>query len=88
VFDGSGNVCEVIFVYDDSDGASNDCVNVTQSKAGATIAVTIPFNVFIGAGDEVSVVAEGVTNSSGTGGTFKLSTSSDPKPVKIKYTLR
>jgi trimeric autotransporter adhesin len=86
VFDGSGSVCSVIYVYDDTNGSGNDCVDVTQSHSGATITVTL--SIEIGIGDEVSVVAEGVTNASSAGGTLKLSTSSDPTATKLKYALR
>jgi hypothetical protein len=45
-------------------------------------------NIRVGSGDQVSVVANGVANSTSATGTLSLSTSSDTKAVKLSYTLR
>jgi len=86
LFDGSGSVCGVIVVLDDTNGTSNDCVTVTQSNSGATITVTVPIEV--APGDSVSVVADGVTNASTATDSLSLSTSSDTKVKALAYTLR
>ena len=51
--------------------------------------LTISPDISVTAGDEVTIILEGVTND-GTVGTSELhvSTSSDPKASKVKYTLR
>jgi hypothetical protein len=86
VFDGSGYMCNVVYVYDLTNNSSSNCVTVTSSKAGAKISFPVP--VRVGSGDQVRVVADGVTNSSNATGTLSLSTSSDTKAVKLSYTLR
>jgi hypothetical protein len=48
--------------------------------------VTVP--VHVAPGDEVTIVADGVTNTSSTAGTLKVTTTSDPKADTITYTLR
>jgi hypothetical protein len=51
--------------------------------------LTISPDISVTAEDEVTVILEGVTND-GTVGKSELpvSTSSDPKAAKVKYTLR
>ena len=92
VFDaGSGGaVCGtvgIVYTYDDANGASTNCATLTLSNSGAML--TISPDISVTAGDEVTIILEGVTND-GMVGTSELhvSTSSDPKASKVKYTLR
>ena len=83
VGDGS-STCSVYYVYDDTTGASSSCETPTASGSS----VTIQIETRVGAGDEVTLVADGVTNDSSTGAqNLELSTSSDPTAVSLSYTL-
>jgi hypothetical protein len=78
--------CSPYTVTDLTTGASSSCLgNATVTNGGATVAIP---TINIGAGDQVSVQATGVTNGSGAGAqTLNVSTSSDPVAVGTPYSL-
>jgi hypothetical protein len=92
VFDagGGGGECNIVYSYDHTTGADNNCANLTVSNGGATLTIGIDINV--GIGDSVTINVEGVTNATPatlpTTEKLKISTSSDPKAAKGKYVLR
>jgi hypothetical protein len=81
-----GYVCGYFNFYDDTTGQNAGCVTVTPSQANKTVTITVP--VPVNAGDEVTIVAEGVKNASTASDSLTLSTTSDKKAVKVAYTLR
>jgi hypothetical protein len=81
-----GYVCGYFNFYDDTTGQNAGCLTVTPSQANKTVTITVP--VPVNAGDEVTIVAEGVKNASTATDSLALSTTSDKKAVKVAYTLR
>jgi hypothetical protein len=88
VFEAGGYQCDVVYTYDHSSGVNTNCATLTSSNGGATL--TISMNISAASGDAMTVIADGVTNDAVATTTQKLhvSTSSDPKAGKAKYTLR
>jgi hypothetical protein len=77
-----GRGCSVVDWTDDTDG-SGGCAD--YSATGTTATIT---NMLTNPGDVITLTFAGVTNPAGTGSkTVTLSTTADPKPVNLSYTL-
>jgi hypothetical protein len=77
--------CSFYTVTDTTDGLDSNCLTATVSNAGNTVTITTGNNVR--AGDQVTVVANGVENPTAAGaGSITVSTTSDPVGVSMPFT--
>ena len=87
VFANNCNVSDIT-ITNDSTGQSEETCPTATSPGGPTVSVSVGRGVSVAPGDSVTVLVDGVTNTSDVGDhALSFSTSANPVPVRLAYEL-